>query len=63
MRENRMYGSEGGAAETNRPFLPLSLVFEVTSLGCKRMGRLPAVQQAVYSLRLARATRAASPRD
>ncbi len=24
MRENRTYGSEGGAAETNRPFLPLS---------------------------------------
>ena len=23
MRENRMYGSEGGAAELNRPFLPL----------------------------------------
>ncbi len=25
MRENRTYGPEGGAAETNRPFLPLSL--------------------------------------
>ena len=24
MRENRTYGSEGGAAELNRPFLPLS---------------------------------------
>ena len=24
MRENRTYGSEGGAAETNRPSLPLS---------------------------------------
>ena len=24
MRENRLYGSEGGAAETNRPSLPLS---------------------------------------
>jgi len=23
MRENRLYGSEGGAAETNRPLLPL----------------------------------------
>ena len=23
MRENRTYGSEGGAAETNRPSLPL----------------------------------------
>ena len=25
MRENRMYGSEGGGDELNRPFLPLSL--------------------------------------
>jgi hypothetical protein len=25
MRENRTYGSEGGAAELNRSFLPLSL--------------------------------------
>jgi hypothetical protein len=25
MRENRLYGSEGGAAETNRSSLPLSL--------------------------------------
>jgi len=25
MRENRTYGSEGGAAEPNRPFLPLSM--------------------------------------
>ncbi len=25
MRENRTYGSEGGAAEVNRSFLPLSL--------------------------------------
>ena len=25
MRENRTYGSEGGAAETNRPSLPLSI--------------------------------------
>ena len=25
MRENRPYGSEGGAAELNRPSLPLSL--------------------------------------
>ena len=25
MRENRPYGSEGGAAELNRPFLPLSV--------------------------------------
>ena len=25
MRENRPYGSEGGAAETNRPSLPLSM--------------------------------------
>ncbi len=24
MRENRMYGSEGGGDELNRPFLPLS---------------------------------------
>jgi len=24
MRENRLYGSEGGAAELNRPSLPLS---------------------------------------
>ena len=24
MRENRLYGSEGGAAESNRPLLPLS---------------------------------------
>jgi hypothetical protein len=24
MRENRLYGSEGGAAEPNRPSLPLS---------------------------------------
>ena len=26
MRENRTYGSEGGAAETNRPSLPLFTV-------------------------------------
>ena len=26
MRENRTYDSEGGAAETNRPLLPLSSV-------------------------------------
>ena len=25
MRENRMYGSEGGEAQTNEPFLPLSM--------------------------------------
>lgn len=25
MRENRLYGSEGGAAELNRPTLPLSV--------------------------------------
>ena len=25
MRENRMYGSEGGEAQTNEPFLPLSI--------------------------------------
>jgi len=25
MRENRTYGSEGGAAELNRPSLPLSV--------------------------------------
>jgi hypothetical protein len=25
MRENRSYGSEGGAAELNRPSLPLSM--------------------------------------
>jgi hypothetical protein len=25
MRENRTYGSEGGAAQANAPFLPLSL--------------------------------------
>lgn len=26
MRENRTYGSEGGAAEANRPSLPLFLL-------------------------------------
>lgn len=26
MRENRPYGSEGGAADLNRPFLPVFLV-------------------------------------
>jgi hypothetical protein len=26
MRENRTYGSEGGAAELNRSFLPLSFI-------------------------------------
>ena len=25
MRENRLYGSEGGGAEINRPCLPLSI--------------------------------------
>ena len=29
MRENRTYGSEGGAAELNRPLLPLSPEAEV----------------------------------
>ena len=39
MRENRTYGSEGGAAETNRPFLPLSRLTEVGRFGGKRMVR------------------------
>lgn len=35
MREIRLHGSEGGAAETNRSFLPLSLLFEVEERGRK----------------------------
>ncbi len=39
MRENRTYGSEGGAAETNRPFLPLSKPYEVAHNACKLVAR------------------------
>ncbi len=33
MRENRPYGSEGGAAELNRPSLPLSICSTYSNAG------------------------------
>ena len=50
MRENRPYGSEGGGAEFNQPFLPLSLVkveYLAMSLGA---GRSPAILGYVRSI-------------
>ena len=44
MREIRLHGSEGGAAETNRSFLPLSLgwrhVNSATSKLARRVSRI-----------------------
>ena len=34
MRENRTYGSEGGAAAPNRPSLPLSTLIDSAVLNC-----------------------------
>jgi hypothetical protein len=43
MRETRQSGSEGGAAQTNAPFLPLSEVgFELgEGDGCGHFGNFP----------------------
>ena len=39
MRENRLYGSEGGAAELNRSSLPLSLSDGTAAYACYIVGR------------------------
>ena len=38
MRENRPYGSEGGGAEFNQPFLPLSLIAPVAGVRIVTLG-------------------------
>jgi hypothetical protein len=35
MREIRLYGSEGGGTETNRFFLPLSMILKVLRMLCR----------------------------
>jgi len=44
MRENRTSGSEGGAAEANRPFLPL-FCDELGSLLCLRHSDSPRLSE------------------
>jgi hypothetical protein len=43
VREIRLHGSEGGAAETNRSFLPLSIKLRVAGAECPSVGAVSGV--------------------
>ena len=51
MRENRMYGSEGGAAQPNAPFLPLS---KKTSLPFRVFSVFRGLKISAFKLRIER---------